>query len=67
MDKAKAWVNELQRQADPNIVIALAGNKSDLGARRAIETKASQVVELVNLFLLLGGSRICRGIRFVVF
>ena len=39
LDKAKAWVNELQRQADPNIVIALAGNKSDLGARRAIETK----------------------------
>lgn len=39
MDKAKAWVNELQRQADPNIVIALAGNKSDLEGRRAIETK----------------------------
>lgn len=39
LDKAKAWVNELQRQADPNIVIALAGNKSDLEARRAIETK----------------------------
>ncbi|KAG1152305.1 hypothetical protein G6F37_001429 [Rhizopus arrhizus] len=42
LDKAKAWVNELQRQADPNIVIALAGNKSDLGARRAIETKVAQ-------------------------
>ncbi|CEI87922.1 GTP-binding protein of the rab/ypt [Rhizopus azygosporus] len=42
LDKAKAWVNELQRQADPNIVIALAGNKSDLGARRAIETKTAQ-------------------------
>jgi GTPase SAR1 family protein len=39
LEKAKAWVNELQRQADPNIVIALAGNKSDLEARRAIETK----------------------------
>jgi Ras-related protein Rab-5C len=42
LDKAKAWVNELQRQADPNIVIALAGNKSDLGARRAIETKVDK-------------------------
>ncbi|CAO3637641.1 unnamed protein product [Mucor fragilis] len=42
LDKAKAWVNELQRQADPNIVIALAGNKSDLEARRAIETKTAQ-------------------------
>ncbi|KAG2231652.1 hypothetical protein INT48_008246 [Thamnidium elegans] len=42
LDKAKAWVNELQRQADPNIVIALAGNKSDLEGRRAIETKTAQ-------------------------
>ncbi|KAG2206582.1 hypothetical protein INT46_002837, partial [Mucor plumbeus] len=42
LEKAKDWVNELQRQADPNIVIALAGNKSDLEARRAIETKTAQ-------------------------
>lgn len=42
MDKAKAWVNELQRQADPNIVIALAGNKSDLESRRAVEKKTAQ-------------------------
>lgn len=27
LEKAKAWVNELQRQANPNIVIALVGNK----------------------------------------
>lgn len=39
MEKAKAWVNELQRQADPNIVIALAGNKCDLDSRRAVETE----------------------------
>jgi Ras-related protein Rab-5C len=44
LDKAKAWVNELQRQADPNIVIALAGNKSDLEARRAVETKVNKLV-----------------------
>ncbi|KAI7854825.1 ras protein [Circinella umbellata] len=42
LEKAKAWVNELQRQADPNIVIALAGNKSDLESRRAIETQTAQ-------------------------
>lgn len=30
MDKAKSWVKELQRQANENIVIALAGNKLDL-------------------------------------
>ncbi|CAO3565061.1 unnamed protein product [Mortierella alpina] len=42
LDKAKAWVKELQRQADPNIVIALAGNKSDLSARRVVETEEAQ-------------------------
>ncbi|KAF9917547.1 GTP-binding protein of the rab/ypt [Lobosporangium transversale] len=42
LDKAKSWVKELQRQADPNIVIALAGNKSDLSARRVIETEEAQ-------------------------
>jgi len=27
LEKAKAWVKELQRQANPNIVICLVGNK----------------------------------------
>ena len=35
--RAKVWVKELQRQASPNIVIALAGNKADLAAKRAVE------------------------------
>ncbi|ORY01703.1 putative rab GTPase Ypt5 [Basidiobolus meristosporus CBS 931.73] len=39
LDKAKSWIKELKRQADPNIVIALAGNKSDLVSRRAISTE----------------------------
>ncbi|GAA5992045.1 hypothetical protein JCM10908_000714 [Rhodotorula pacifica] len=30
LEQAKTWVKELQRQANPNIVIALAGNKVDL-------------------------------------
>jgi len=30
LEKAKSWINELQRQANPNIVIALVGNKLDL-------------------------------------
>jgi len=34
LDKAKAWVKELQRQANENIVIALAGNKADLVAEQ---------------------------------
>lgn len=35
--RAKNWVKELQRQARPDIVIALAGNKSDLGNDRMVE------------------------------
>ncbi|CAO1616030.1 unnamed protein product [Parajaminaea phylloscopi] len=37
LEKAKSWIRELQRQADPNIIIALAGNKADLAStRRAV-------------------------------
>lgn len=35
--RAKSWVKELQRMASPNIVIALAGNKADLSARRSVD------------------------------
>jgi small GTP-binding protein len=34
--KAQTWVKELQRQASPNIVIALAGNKIDLASKRVV-------------------------------
>lgn len=37
--RAKTWVKELQRQANPDIVIALAGNKADLCARGDIRSK----------------------------
>jgi Ras-related protein Rab-5C len=52
LDKAKAWVKELQRQANENIVIALAGNKLDLASpssssssspsKRAVETSEAE-------------------------
>ena len=35
--RAKNWVKELQRQASPNIVIALAGNKADLANKRTLD------------------------------
>ena len=40
-ERAKAWVKELQRQASPNIVIALAGNKADLAEKRLVEYEVS--------------------------
>uniref|UniRef100_A0A672MSL1 RAB5A, member RAS oncogene family, b n=1 Tax=Sinocyclocheilus grahami TaxID=75366 RepID=A0A672MSL1_SINGR len=40
--RAKNWVKELQRQASPNIVIALAGNKADLANKRALDCQDAQ-------------------------
>jgi len=39
---AKSWVKELQRRGDPSVVIALAGNKADLEARRKVEAEEAQ-------------------------
>jgi GTPase SAR1 family protein len=40
--RAKVWIKELQRQAAPNIVIALAGNKADLATKRQVEVVDAQ-------------------------
>lgn len=41
--KAQTWIKELQRQANPNIVIALAGNKLDLANKRAVSFEEAKV------------------------
>eukprot|EP01108_Squamamoeba_japonica_P006884 TRINITY_DN565_c0_g1_i4.p2 TRINITY_DN565_c0_g1~~TRINITY_DN565_c0_g1_i4.p2 ORF type:complete len:214 (-),score=91.24 TRINITY_DN565_c0_g1_i4:114-716(-) len=52
-ERAKAWIKELQRQGNPNIVIALAGNKVDLAEKRAVTTEEAQAYadENGNLFM----------------
>uniref|UniRef100_A0A7I4DX56 Uncharacterized protein n=1 Tax=Physcomitrium patens TaxID=3218 RepID=A0A7I4DX56_PHYPA len=40
--RAKKWVQELQRQGNPNLVMALAGNKADLSSKRKIEAEEGQ-------------------------
>ena len=42
LEKARSWVRELQRQADPSIVIALCGNKTDLSARRQVSQEEAK-------------------------
>jgi len=42
LEKARTWIRELQRQADPNIVITLCGNKTDLGARRQVSQEEAK-------------------------
>jgi len=40
--RAKSWVKELQKQGNPNIVIALAGNKLDLAEKRQVEPEEAK-------------------------
>ena len=45
LEKAKTWVKELQRQANPNIIIALAGNKIDLVQNSTTESSSTSEPE----------------------
>lgn len=51
--RAKSWVKELQRQASPNIVIALAGNKADLANKRMVEYEEAQAYAEENSLLFM--------------
>uniref|UniRef100_A0A6M2DEA9 small monomeric GTPase n=1 Tax=Xenopsylla cheopis TaxID=163159 RepID=A0A6M2DEA9_XENCH len=51
--RAKTWVKELQRQASPSIVIALAGNKSDLANKRMVEYDEAQAYAEENGLLFM--------------
>ncbi|OZC08941.1 Ras family protein, partial [Onchocerca flexuosa] len=51
--KAKNWVKELQRQASPNIVIALSGNKADLANKRVVEYEEAQAYAEDNALLFM--------------
>ncbi|KAL7869868.1 hypothetical protein AOLI_G00138560 [Acnodon oligacanthus] len=51
--RAKNWVKELQRQASPNIVIALSGNKADLANKRAVDFQEAQEYADENSLLFM--------------
>jgi GTPase SAR1 family protein len=52
-ERAKSWVKELQRQGNPNIVIALAGNKLDLAQKRKITPEDAQAYADENGILFM--------------
>ncbi|RXG62050.1 Ras-related protein Rab-5B [Armadillidium vulgare] len=52
-ERAKTWVKELQRQASPNIVIALSGNKADLSNKRVVELDEAQNYAEENSLLFM--------------
>ncbi|CED83418.1 gtp-binding protein rab5 [Phaffia rhodozyma] len=41
-EKAKSWIRDLRRQADPSLVILLCGNKSDLEAKRQVPKEVGE-------------------------
>ena len=45
---AKSWVKELQRRGDPNVIIALAGNKADLESRRKVDKDEAEAYAQEN-------------------
>lgn len=51
--RAKTWVKELQRQASPNIVIALSGNKADLASKRMVDYEEAQAYAEENSLLFM--------------
>lgn len=52
-DHMTRWLEELRGHADKNIVIMLAGNKSDLGSLRAVPTEdAQEFAQRENLFFM---------------
>uniref|UniRef100_A0A2K6EKL4 RAB5C, member RAS oncogene family n=1 Tax=Propithecus coquereli TaxID=379532 RepID=A0A2K6EKL4_PROCO len=48
-----AWVKELQRQASPNVVLALAGNKADLACKGDLEFQEAQAYADGNSLLFM--------------
>mmetsp|Transcript_25317 Transcript_25317/g.68784 ORF Transcript_25317/g.68784 Transcript_25317/m.68784 type:complete len:197 (+) Transcript_25317:108-698(+) len=46
--RAKGWVRELQRQGNPDMIMALAGNKADLEEHRAVSPDEAQAYAAEN-------------------
>lgn len=50
--RAQSWISELQKQASPNIVIALAGNKTDLENLRVVQHDVSIVLNVDDVLIV---------------
>ncbi|XP_073150504.1 ras-related protein RABF2b [Henckelia pumila] len=52
-DRAKKWVQELRAQGNPNMIMVLAGNKSDmLDARKVVAEEAQTYAQENGLFFM---------------
>jgi GTPase SAR1 family protein len=60
---AKTWVKELQRRAPPELIIALAGNKSDLASARKVDAdEAREYAQSVGAFFVETSAKADSGV-----
>ncbi|XP_022715431.1 ras-related protein RABF2a-like isoform X2 [Durio zibethinus] len=64
-ERAKKWVQELQAQGNPNMVMALAGNKADVLDARKVAAEDLATYNFLtfqnNPFSLDGSTNLCSG------
>ncbi|KAM7254520.1 hypothetical protein ACFE04_003900 [Oxalis oulophora] len=51
--RAKKWVQELQRQGNPNVVMALVANKADLNQKREVQNEEGEQFAQENGMMFL--------------
>ncbi|XP_020110104.1 ras-related protein RHN1-like isoform X2 [Ananas comosus] len=62
--RAKRWVEELQRQGNPYLVMALVGNKADLETKRKVEAEEGmQYAEENGLYFLETSAKTAQNIN----
>ncbi|XP_057540057.1 ras-related protein RHN1-like [Amaranthus tricolor] len=62
--RAKKWVQELQKQGNPNMVMALAGNKADLEERRMVSAEeACKYAEENGLFFMETSAKTAQNVN----
>uniref|UniRef100_A0A0C9QW69 TSA: Wollemia nobilis Ref_Wollemi_Transcript_4500_889 transcribed RNA sequence n=1 Tax=Wollemia nobilis TaxID=56998 RepID=A0A0C9QW69_9CONI len=62
--RAKKWVEELQRQGNPNMVMALAGNKSDMIDKSKVSPEEAKVYAQTNgLFFMETSAKTAQNVN----
>ncbi|XP_058226869.1 ras-related protein RHN1-like isoform X3 [Rhododendron vialii] len=51
--RAKKWVQELKKQGNPNLILALVANKSDLETEREVDSEEGQQLSQENGMLFI--------------
>ncbi|KAJ0007864.1 ras-related protein RHN1-like isoform X1 [Pistacia vera] len=63
-NRAKKWVQELHRQGNQNLVMALVGNKSDLNSHREVEAEeAEQFAQESGMFYMETSAKTAQNIN----